>query len=135
LLVDKADVKREGMAATVFDVALGKFNSSHHLENPYETLVDLTTALEAILAGGETETEGLTLRLRNRAAALLATDADPAERNLRRRRAALRAALETCPRRPDQADRPAPRSEQDLDDAGGRGQQPLRGSQSIPSAM
>lgn len=44
-LVDKADVKREGMAATSFDVALGKFNASHHQENPYETLVDLATAL------------------------------------------------------------------------------------------
>jgi hypothetical protein len=77
-LVDKADIKREGMAATSFDVALGKFNSSHHHENPYEALVDLATALEAILAGGETETEGLTLRLRNRAAAVLATDGDPA---------------------------------------------------------
>lgn len=77
-LVDNADVRRDGMAATSFDVALGKFNGSHHQESPYETLVDLATALEAILAGGETETEGLTLRLRNRAAALLATDGDPA---------------------------------------------------------
>jgi hypothetical protein len=78
-LLDKADVKREGMVATSFDVALGKFNGSHHQANPYETLVDLATALEAILAGGETETEGLTLRLRNRAAALLATDGDSAQ--------------------------------------------------------
>lgn len=78
-LLDKADVKREGMVATSFDVALGKFNGSHHQANPYETLVDLATALEAILAGGETETEALTLRLRNRAAALLATDNDPAQ--------------------------------------------------------
>lgn len=78
-LLEKADVKREGMAATSFDVALGKFNASHHQANPYETLVDLATALEAILAGGEDETEGLTLRLRNRAAALLATDGDPAQ--------------------------------------------------------
>jgi hypothetical protein len=67
------------MAATSFDVALDKFNASHHQENPYETLVDLATALEAILAGGETETESLTLRLRNRAAALLAIDDDPAK--------------------------------------------------------
>ena len=76
-LVDQADVKREGMAATSFDVALGKFNGSHHQVSPYEALVDLATALEAILAGGEKENEGLTLRLRNRAAALLATDGDP----------------------------------------------------------
>jgi hypothetical protein len=77
-LIDEADVKRDEMAATSFDVALGKFNSSHHQENPYETLVDLATALEALLAGGEPETEAITLRLRNRAAALLASDTDPA---------------------------------------------------------
>jgi hypothetical protein len=77
-LVDKADVKREGMAATSFDVALAKFNRAHHQENPYGDLVDLATALEGILAGGEKETEGLTLRLRNRAAAILAGDSDPA---------------------------------------------------------
>ncbi|MGH3476659.1 MAG: hypothetical protein ACRDQD_07450 [Nocardioidaceae bacterium] len=71
-------MKRDGMAAISLDVALGKFNSSHHKVNPFETLVDLATALEAILAGGETETEGLALRLRNRTAALLATDRDPA---------------------------------------------------------
>ena len=71
-------MKREGMTATSYDVALSKFNSSHHQANPYEDLVDLATALEAILASGETETEGLTLRLRSRAAALLAADGDPA---------------------------------------------------------
>jgi hypothetical protein len=42
------------------------------------TLGDLAT-LVAILAGGETETERLTLRLRSRVAALLATDPDPAK--------------------------------------------------------
>jgi hypothetical protein len=78
-LVEAADVKREGMAATSFDVALAKFNASHHQGNPYEGLVDLATALEAIFAGGEKETEGLTLRLRTRAAALLAADDDRAK--------------------------------------------------------
>lgn len=77
-LVERADVKREGMAATSFDAALGKFNASHHQGDPYEDLVDLATALEAILAGGERDSEGLTLRLRNRSAALLAGDGDPA---------------------------------------------------------
>jgi hypothetical protein len=77
-LVDEADVSREGMAATSYDVAISKFHRSHHQENPYEHLVDLATALEAILAGGEKENEGLTLRLRNRAAALLAADNDHA---------------------------------------------------------
>jgi len=77
-LVEQADVKRDGMAATSFDVALRKFNASHHQGNPYEALVDLATALEAILAGGGRETEGVTLRLGTRAAALLAADGDPA---------------------------------------------------------
>jgi len=77
-LIDTAEVKREGMAATSFDVAVSNFNLSHGSSSPYEHLVDLATALEAVLLGGDKETEGLTLRLRNRAAALLATDGDPA---------------------------------------------------------
>jgi hypothetical protein len=78
-LVDDVEVTREGMAATSLDVALSKFNRSHAENSPYEHLVDLATALEAALIGGEKETEGLTLRLRSRVAALLATNDDPAE--------------------------------------------------------
>jgi Apea-like HEPN len=78
-LIDAAEVKREGMAATSFDVALSKFNRSHIEDSPYEHLVDLATALEAALIGDERETEGVTLRLRSRVAALLATEDDPAE--------------------------------------------------------
>ncbi len=77
-LVEQADVKRQGMVATSFDMALGKFNASHSQRNSYEDLVDLATALEAILTGEERESEGLTLRLRSRAAALLAAEGDPA---------------------------------------------------------
>jgi len=77
-LIDAADVKREEMAATSFDVALSKFNRSNSSDSPYEHLVDLATALEAALIGAESETECLTLRLRNRTSALLATDDDPA---------------------------------------------------------
>jgi hypothetical protein len=77
-VIDAADIKREGMVATSFDVALGKFNGSHSNGSPYEYLVDLATGLEAALIGTEKETEGLTLRLRSRAAALLATESDPA---------------------------------------------------------
>jgi hypothetical protein len=76
-LIDNAAVKREGMIATSFDVAVSKFNLSYGSDSPYEHLVDLATALEAILLGGDKETEGLTLRLRNRAAALLPTGDDP----------------------------------------------------------
>ncbi|WP_371662851.1 hypothetical protein [Streptomyces sp. NBC_00280] len=78
-LIDAADVKREGMVATSFDVALGKFNRSYRGGSPFENLVDLATALEATFLGGEKETEGLTLRLRTRVAALLATDEDSAQ--------------------------------------------------------
>jgi hypothetical protein len=77
-LIDAADIKREGMIATSFDVALGKFNRSHSSASPYEHLVDLATALEAALIGATKETEGLTLRLRTRTSALLATDDDSA---------------------------------------------------------
>jgi hypothetical protein len=77
-LIDAADVRREGMSATSFDVALGKYNGSHFTDSPYEHLVDLATALEAALIGADEETEAVTLRLRTRAAALLAAPDDPA---------------------------------------------------------
>jgi hypothetical protein len=78
-LLDAADIKREGMATTSFDVAVGNFNRSHSTSSPYQQIVDLATALEAVLIGAERDTEGLTLRLRTRVAALLATDEDPAQ--------------------------------------------------------
>jgi hypothetical protein len=78
-LVDAAEVKRDGMVATSFDVALSKFNRSYQQQgSPYDQLVDLSTALEAVLIGSEKDNEGLTLRLRSRVAALLAGDDDPA---------------------------------------------------------
>lgn len=77
-LIDAAEVKREGMVATSIDVALSKFNRSYSRDSPYEHLVNLATALEAALIGAEKETDGVTLRLRSRVAALLATDDDPA---------------------------------------------------------
>ena len=67
------------MVATSFDVASSKFNLSHSSDSPYEHLVDLATALEAVLIGAERDTEGLTLRLRTRVATLLATEDDPAK--------------------------------------------------------
>lgn len=75
-LVDRAVVKRGGMAATPFDVALLNYARSHEQGNDYARVVDLVTALEAILIGGEKETEGVGLRLRSRAAALLWTEND-----------------------------------------------------------
>jgi hypothetical protein len=78
-LLDAVDVKREGMVATSFDVALGKFNGSHVPESAFEHLVDLATALEAIMSGGESDNEALTLRLKTRAAALLSSSRDSAK--------------------------------------------------------
>jgi len=75
-LIDAADVERAGMAATSFDVAINKFRSALRPGPESEQLVDLATALEAILASGDRDNEGLTLRLRNRTAALLATERD-----------------------------------------------------------
>jgi hypothetical protein len=75
-LIDRADVRREGMATTSIDVALARFNRSHHSEDPYESLVDLAIALEAVLS--DKERGSLTLRLSTRAAGLLATKTDPA---------------------------------------------------------
>jgi hypothetical protein len=77
-MIDTADIKRDGIVATSFDVALSKYNRSHTAISAYEQLVDLATALEGVLIGAENEGEGLTLRLCTRAAALLATADDPA---------------------------------------------------------
>src|SRR6266571_2303285 len=43
----------------------------------YERIINLATALEAILTGGDADTEGIGLRLGTRAATLLWTDSDP----------------------------------------------------------
>jgi hypothetical protein len=75
-LVDAAVVKREGMVATSFDVALLNYNRSHEMGDDFERVIDLATALEAILTGSESETEAVGHRLRTRAAALLWTDED-----------------------------------------------------------
>src|SRR4029079_7991591 len=73
-----ADVKREDMAGASFDAALNKFHELHTPGSQYEHLVDLATALEAILTGSESESEAVTFRLRSRAAALLPTENDSA---------------------------------------------------------
>jgi len=76
-LLDAAVVKREGMVATSFDVALLNYNRSHEVGDDFERVIDLVTALEAILTGSESDTEAVGHRLRTRAAALLWTDDDP----------------------------------------------------------
>jgi hypothetical protein len=77
-MIEAVEVVREGMVLTSFDVALRKFNGSHYTNDLFGQLVDLATALEATLTSAERDSAGLTLRLRSRAAALLATANDPA---------------------------------------------------------
>lgn len=67
------------MVSTSFDIALTNYNRSHEAGDDFERIVDLTTALEAILTGGEADTEAVGLRLRSRAAALLWTEDDPGD--------------------------------------------------------
>lgn len=76
-LIDAAEVKREGMFATSFDVALRRFNSSHSGEWS-DQLVDLATALEATMIGADSGTEAITLKLQTRVATLLVASDDPA---------------------------------------------------------
>lgn len=63
------------MATTSFDTALHRYNHAHEEGSDFERVVDLATALEAVLTGDD-KGEGLSLRLRSRAAALLATHTD-----------------------------------------------------------
>ena len=75
--LDAAEVKRDGMAATAFDVAKYRFDRAHEASDDYESVVDLATAFEALLISDGKETDAISMRLKNRAAALLATDTDP----------------------------------------------------------
>jgi hypothetical protein len=74
--VDLAVVKRDKMVATSFDIALSNYTRSHQQGGYYDRIISLATALEAILTGSDDETEGVGLRLRTRAAALLWTGTD-----------------------------------------------------------
>ena len=78
-LIDTATIKRDGMASTSFDLGLAKFNRSFEPGNDFEHFIDLATSLEAILIGGSKDTDSITLRLRHRASALLATQDDSGE--------------------------------------------------------
>jgi hypothetical protein len=75
--VDAAVVKRDKMVATSFDIALSNYTRSHEQGNYYDRIINLATALEAVLTGSDDDTEGVGLRLRTRAAALLWTEHDP----------------------------------------------------------
>jgi hypothetical protein len=75
-LIDQLGVDRTAMVVTSFDMALLKFTNSYLGEPWFEQIVDLTTALEAVLSGEDKE--DIRLRLSNRAAALLSEPGDSA---------------------------------------------------------
>jgi len=72
-----AKVQKE-MAAERMGVALAKFSASHAAVRWDEALVDLATALEAVIMPGR-QAEDVTFRLRVRAAQLLASANDPSD--------------------------------------------------------
>ena len=74
--IDAAVVKRDGMAVTSFDIGLRNYIRSYEQGDYYDRLVDLATALEATLTGSDGNAQGVGLRLRTRAAALLWTQDD-----------------------------------------------------------
>ena len=75
-LMTRARAERPGMVVDSFGLAIHRFQGSYYAVSPYDQVVDLTTALEAAMAGASTS--DVLLRLRTRCAALLATDNDPA---------------------------------------------------------
>ena len=74
--LDAADVNRVKMLITTFDIAVYRFTKAYEAHDPYESIVDLATALEATLISDDQNTEAVTARLRLRAATLLATATD-----------------------------------------------------------
>jgi hypothetical protein len=74
--VDAGD--RKHMASMSLEVALGRFASSYGIENQFERIAALATALEATLSGVKGDNDALVYKLRSRAATLLATEGDPA---------------------------------------------------------
>ena len=76
-LLDTVNRQPTGMLVTSFGMALGKFADSFQSGGWNEQIVDLTTAVEGALSGSSTT--DIILRLKTRAAALLAEADDPAE--------------------------------------------------------
>lgn len=75
-LIESLGIDRTDMAVTSFDMALLKYSESFLGTPWYDQLVDLSTALEAVLSGQDKE--DVVLRLRSRGAALLCAPNDSA---------------------------------------------------------
>ena len=76
-LLDEATASQQNKLISSLGMALAMFDRSHQLVPWFDRLVDLATALEAALIGDGDDNTGLRLRLRHRAAALLACETDP----------------------------------------------------------
>ena len=77
VLLKRATASQQNKLISSLGMALTMFGRSHQLVPWFDRLVDLSTALEATLIGDGDKNAGLKLRLRHRAAALLACDTDP----------------------------------------------------------
>lgn len=75
-MLNAVEVKRDGMATTSFDLALDRYLRTFSPSNAYDNIIDLATALEALLTGSDGDSEAVGLRLKSRAAALLFTEED-----------------------------------------------------------
>lgn len=82
-LLENAKIARGGKMFTSFDMALHRFTRSYTNDNLFDCVVDLATSMEAALLGGSGAREDIGLRLKSRAAALLATGEDPASKIFR----------------------------------------------------
>lgn len=76
-LLEQVQLNQEGVAITSFAVALSRFNASFASDSIL-ILVDLATALEAVLIDSQDGTANISTSLRNRAATLLNTNDDSA---------------------------------------------------------
>jgi hypothetical protein len=75
-LLDNAVIAREKMVTTSFDMGLNRFTRTYTSGDLLDAFVDLATTMEAIFVSGGNSNEDVGLRLRTRAAALLATSED-----------------------------------------------------------
>ena len=75
-LLHKAAPSQQSKLIPSLGMALTRFDRSHQFAPWFDRLVDLSTALEASLIGNGDENAGVSLRLRQRAATLLACDTD-----------------------------------------------------------
>lgn len=75
-LLENAEIAREKMYTTSFDMALNRYTRTYTSGDLLDAFVDLATTMEAVLVSGGNSNEDVGLRLRTRAAALLATSDD-----------------------------------------------------------